>query len=72
MLRGTEKKILEIMSKQLLVSKPELAVALKSDGCDGVDSGIGKLREMGYIEKVESLGTCFVLTQKGQRAVKGD
>lgn len=35
-----------------------------------IEFGIQRLSNMGYIQKVESLGTCFVITQEGARALK--
>jgi hypothetical protein len=72
MLSDVERKILEIMSKQLLINKGELISKLEQAGVNGGSNGLGKLVDMGYIEKVESLGICYVLTQAGQRAVKGE
>ncbi len=70
MLTDTDKKILEILSKQLLITKGELVTQLSSHNLDGAEMSINRLRELGYIEKVESLGTCFVITQKGMRVLK--
>ena len=69
MLSDVEKRILELLSKQLLVTKSELIVQLNREKHNGSDISIHKLREMGYIDKVESLGTCLVITQKGMRAL---
>ncbi len=71
MLSETERKVLEIMSKQLLINKGELVSKLEQSGINGSGLNLGKLLEMGYVEKVESLGICYVLTQAGQRAAKG-
>lgn len=70
MLSDTERKILEIMSKQLLINKGELVSRLEQAGINGTGLNLGKLLEMGYVEKVESLGVCYVLTQAGQRAAR--
>jgi len=72
MLSESEKKIMEILSKQLLITKGELIMQLEKEKLDGADVSLNKLRSMGYIEKVESLGTCYVLTQAGQRALRED
>ena len=70
MLEQSEKRILEILSKDLLVTKGELVNRLSREGLDSVELGLNRLRQMGYIEKVESLGTAFVITQSGMRAIK--
>lgn len=70
MLSDTERKVLEIMSKQLLINKGELISKLEQSGVNGTGLNLGKLLEMGYVEKVESLGVCYVLTQSGQRAAR--
>jgi hypothetical protein len=69
MLSDVEKRILELLSKQLLVTKSELIVQLNREKHNGSDISIHRLRDMGYIDKVESLGTCLVITQKGMRAL---
>jgi len=70
MLSEVEKKILELLSRQLLITKGELVVQLNRERYDGTSVSIQRLREMGYIDKIESLGTCLVITQKGMRALK--
>lgn len=69
MLSEVEKRILELLSKQLLVTKSELIVQLNREKHNGSDISIHRLRDMGYIDKIESLGTCIVITQKGMRAL---
>lgn len=69
MLSDVERRILELLSKQLLITKGELVVQLNRERHNGSDISIHRLREMGYIDKVESLGTCLVITQKGMRAL---
>ena len=68
MLNEQEKKMLELMKSRLLITKGELASAM--GGSDGVEVSVQKLRDMGYIEKVESVGVCYVITQQGLRALK--
>jgi hypothetical protein len=70
MLSDVDRKILEMLSRQLLVTKGELILQLNREKHNGTDISIGRLRDMGYIDKVESLGTCLVITQKGMRALK--
>lgn len=72
MLGELEKSILKLMSQNLLITKGELAMKFQQANINGAETSIQKLVQMGYVEKVESLGTCYVLTQQGQRAVKGD
>lgn len=70
MLTETDKKVLEILNNKLLTTKTELAMALNKEDFDGTEVNIQRLRELGYVEKVESLGIVFVITQKGIRALK--
>lgn len=70
MLSLSEKKILEILSKDLLITKSELVNRLSTEGLNSVELALNRLRQMGYVEKVESLGTAFVITQSGMRALK--
>jgi len=65
MLSESDRKLLEILSKKHLVTKGEL----KFKEHDGVDLNLNRLIELGLVEKVESLGTAFVITQKGIRAI---
>lgn len=71
MLTEQEKRILEIVSKQLLITKGEIMSLLNKEKVNGTDLMLQRLRDAGYIDKIESLGTCFVVTQKGIRAVQG-
>jgi len=70
MLSEIEKKILELLSRQLLITMGELIVQLNRERYDGTGVSIQRLRDMGYIDKIESLGTCLVITQKGMRALR--
>ncbi|RKX98132.1 MAG: hypothetical protein DRP54_08500 [Spirochaetes bacterium] len=72
MLSEMEKRILRILSQNLLLTKSELARKLDKDEYDGTHASVSKLMELGYIEEVESLGTCLVITQKGMRALRGE
>ncbi len=60
-----EKQIFDMVCRQLLVNKKELVSKFKATG--GLETGLSRLIGMGYIDKVESLGTCYVATQKGIR-----
>jgi hypothetical protein len=70
MLTEQEKRVLEIVSKQLLITKGEIMSLLNKEKVNGTDIMLQRLRDGGYIDKVESLGTCFVITQRGIRAVQ--
>ena len=70
MLSDSERKILEMMSRQLLVTKSEIAAHLGKTVLDGEQYSVNRLVEIGYVEKVESLGVCYVITQAGIRAMK--
>ena len=70
MMGDLEKQIFELVCKQLLVNKKELVSRFKATG--GLDTGIARLIDMGYIDKVESFGTCYVATQKGIRAFENN
>lgn len=65
-----EKQIFELVCKQLLVNKKELIARFRSTG--GLETGLARLIDMGYIDKVESLGTCYVATQKGIRVFENN
>ena len=71
MMSDVETKILELASKNLLITKEEIARRLNRDDYNGTETSIGRLQEMGFLDKVESLGTSFVITQKGIRAANG-
>jgi len=72
MLSEQEKRVLDVVSKQLLITKGEIMSLLNKERANGgTDLTLQRLRDSGYIDKVESLGTCFVITQKGIRAVQG-
>ena len=70
MLTDMDRKVLEILNKKLLTTKTELAMALNKEDFDGTEINIQRLKEMGYVEKVESLGIVFVITQRGIRALR--
>ncbi len=65
MMGDIEKQIFDMVCRQLLVNKKELVSKFKATG--GLETGLARLMDMGYIDKVESLGTCYVATQKGIR-----
>jgi len=70
MLSEEEKKIMNLMSKQMLLTKSELIVHLQKENYNGTDISIQRLRELGYLDKVESMGNCIVITQKGLKAMR--
>ena len=70
MLTDLDRRVLQAMSKQLLLRKAEIASIANLADINGVDVTIGRLSEMGYVDKVESLGLCYVITQKGLRLIK--
>jgi len=72
MLNENDKKVLEIISKQQLITKSELAQKVNSGDYSKIQTHVSRLMELGYIEQVESLGTCLVITQKGMRAINGE
>lgn len=66
-----EKRILEIVNRQLLVSVEELLKAMEREELDGAEAVLNRLREEGFLNIVEPLGkTSYVITQKGMRALK--
>ena len=70
MLTDLDRRVLQAMSKELLLRKSEIASLANLTDSDGVDVTIGRLTELGYVDKVESLGLCYVITQKGLRLIK--
>ena len=71
MMSDNERTILDLASKNLLITKEEIARSLNRNDYNGTDTSISRLQELGYLDKVESLGTSFVITQKGIRAANG-
>jgi hypothetical protein len=71
MISEQERRVLEVVSKQLLITEGEIMSLLNKEKVNGTDVTLQRLRDSGFIDKVESLGTCFVITQKGIRAMKG-
>lgn len=66
-----DKKILEIVNRQLLVSIPELLKAMEKEELDGAESVLNRLQEEGFLNIIEPLGkTSYVITQKGMRALR--
>lgn len=70
MMSDAERRILELASKNLLITKEEITRFLNKSDYNGTDVSVSRLQELGYLDKVESLGTSFVITQKGIRAMK--
>jgi len=70
MLTLVENQILSIMSRRQLITKSELAMQLRRDNHNGVDIAVQRLKDMGYLDTVESLGNCLVITQAGIRTLR--
>jgi len=70
MLNSNEKRILEIINNKLLITEKELNEILKKENIDGAPTTFRKFVDSGFIEKITSLGTCIVITQKGMRALR--
>lgn len=70
MLNDSERRVLDIMSKKLLVTKEEIMASLNRNNPNDNGANLKKLTDLGYIEKVESIGTCFVITQKGMKTMR--
>lgn len=70
MLTERDLKVLKIMSSNLLLTRTEITYQLSQDGLDGADEVLRKLRDMDLVQRVDSLGTSFVITSKGQKALK--
>lgn len=70
MLTENDKRVLETIGKRLLITKGELSEIMKSGDYNGNGTSLQRLKDMGYVEAIESLGTCLVVTQKGIRALK--
>ena len=68
-LSEVDKRVLDILSNQLLVNKGELVQKI---GSNGIGTSLEKLMGMGLVDRVESLGVCYVITQHGIRAIKGN
>jgi hypothetical protein len=70
MLNSVERKILEIINSRLLITEGELLAELQKVDIANGDAGFQRLQDTGLIDKVRSLGTCIVITQKGMRALR--
>jgi hypothetical protein len=70
MLSYTEKRILEILNQRHLITKGELVREIGREDSNGTDVSIQRLKGMGFVSNVESLGNCLVITQKGIRSLK--
>ena len=72
MLGEREKRVLEIISKHLLMRKEELKRALESEGFDDGTSIANKLADLGYVKFVDAVGSpCYTITQTGMKVLKG-
>jgi predicted HTH transcriptional regulator len=70
MLNTNEKKILEILEKRHLVTKSELMSILDGERMNGADVSVSRLKDRGYIEQVQNLGNCLVITKEGLKVLK--
>ena len=70
MLNGSERQLLDVICQRMLVTKGELKALVQEPQNGGLEGAIRKLKELGYIEHIESMGTCIVPTQRGIRAVR--
>ena len=72
MLTFKEKQVLEIIGKNLLIRKEELARTLKNEGFDDGFSELEKLKGRGLVNEVDAIGSlCYALTKEGMSAIKG-
>lgn len=69
MLTSEEKRVLEVINSRLLITEKELNSILNNENMNGGSSTVKKLMDSGYVDRVHSLGTCIVITQKGMRAL---
>ncbi len=72
MMNTNERTILELLEKRHLVTKSELMALLARENVNGADVSVGRLRDKGFIDSVQNLGNCLVLTKRGLRALKED
>ncbi|RLJ07475.1 MAG: hypothetical protein DRP12_02115 [Candidatus Aenigmatarchaeota archaeon] len=63
-----ELKLLKLMAERTLLTTPELKNLLGEE--NGLDLALASLRQQGYIEKIESLGICWIVTKRGLQAIK--
>lgn len=70
MLSGTEKQILEFMQDRLLTTTGEISTHLSQSSNGASAASIKKLMDFGYVQAIQSMGNCYVITQRGLRALK--
>jgi len=70
MLTAKDLKVLKMMSGSLLLTKNEISYQMSKDNETGVDETLRRLRDLELVQRVESIGTSFVITSKGQRVLK--
>ena len=74
MLSGTEKQVLEFLQNRLLTTSGEISSYVNKQGqpSNGATAAsIKKLMDFGYVQSLQSMGNCYVITQRGLRALKG-
>lgn len=69
MLTVGEAKVLEILKNNHLITKGELIKLLEKEGLSA-EPNITSLKGRGFIDSVQNLGNCYVITKEGIRAVK--
>lgn len=72
MLNEKDLKVLKVMSSNLLLTKSEITRQLSEDGFEETNEVLMKLKDMDLVKRVESIGTSFVITSKGLKALKKD
>lgn len=70
MLNMNEKAILELLSKRHLITKSELLSVIQKESMNGGEASVGRLKDKGFIDHVQNLGNCIVITKLGIKALK--
>lgn len=71
MITGKERDVLRVLGQAQLIKKDEIIKALGLTQPDGVAESLIYLRDNGYIESLDAVGSpCFLITQKGLRALR--
>lgn len=70
MLSDTDRQMLEFFKERHLITKEEIASLTNGHARNGLKFNVQRLVDLGFVEKVESLGTCYVITQAGMRALR--
>ena len=70
MLNINEKRILEILDKNHLMTRSELSSTMEKENLNGTETIINRLKDRGLVDNVQNLGNCIVITKSGMRALK--